>query len=283
MANINNTYSLINEKQLSENKQYYNVKISNDNWFVIGQMKTPLQFQLNAEYADLIGSEIPHTEILKKLGDTTLTTGIFSQKYFSKGGHLELSLEFRVHEGEYQENEMNLYKQGISKVTKYASNLSNMVVADPGIQTVRGGAEYIVNKKDATIKTAIDIATSDNIPGALFNKLSGALHKRTVNVEVGTFLRCSAMVITSLNVTYSRELTEVGPLYGDFTVGVQSIQALHRGTDGSDSAFSVNNVLRSGQSIRRVKIISDADINTNKERSPEVGSIAQDRSKNRVR
>jgi hypothetical protein len=97
-------------------------------------------------------------------------------------------------------------------------------------------------------------------------KILSAINERAVIVEVGTFLKCNHMVITNLNVSYSRELTKVGPLYGDFSVSVESIQALSKTPiGGGGNGYAVGNVLRSGQNVNRVKFISNSEQNNTKE------------------
>lgn len=263
MANISNSYNLVNERTLANTRDFYNIRLSQgDIWYVIGQMKNPIQFQMNAEYNELIGTEIPGADLMKKFGNTSLSSGIFSQKYFSGGGHLALSLEFRVNEGQYQEGETNLYNQNISKVTEYANRLAHMVATDVGPQDLGGfvdilkdgvkeAGKFFVGKSDSN-KNHVDYTQE---------KIMGAINKRTITVEAGTFLKCDGMVITSLGVTYSKELTKVGPLYGDFVVGVESIQALHKGNSGT---YAVGNVLGAGQTLRRVNVISNSQQNNNK-------------------
>jgi hypothetical protein len=267
MANISNSYNLsynlVNERTLANTRDFYNIKLSQkDGWYVIGQMKNPIQFQMNAEYNDLIGTEIPGADLMKKFGNTSLSSGIFSQKYFSNGGHLELALEFRVNEGQYQEGETNLYNQNISKVTEYANRLAQMVATDVGPQDL---GSFIGILKD-TGEKALNLVTGaldskKNTFDYTQGKILEAINNRTISVEAGRFLKCDGMVITSLGVTYSKELTKVGPLYADFVVNVQSIQALHKGNTGT---FAVGNVLGSRQEVSRVKVISDSQQNNNK-------------------
>ena len=225
-------------KKLSNDS--YTVRISHGEWNVEGISKNPLNFKLSAKYADLFNGLIPGAELLQKTGNASLTTGIFSQKYFQGGNNLDMNVEFRIYDDG---------KQDINPVVKGARHLSNMAVAkgfqepkniNDAIGVVERGAKKVGEKLkkvasgDATVVEAIGGGIQDAI---------NRMNSRAVTLTVMDMFNCTGMVVQDVSVTYSPTLTHTGPLYGDFSVGLISLRAITQGngTYGVDSILQGQN------------------------------------------
>lgn len=237
-------------KQLSTDA--YLVKIYNDasNFRVEGVSKNPINFKLSAKWADLFNGLIPGAELLAKTGDASLTTGIFSQKYFQGGNNLDMTVEFR------------LYDNGDTRynpVIKSAKDLAKMTVADTaGFKNVEAGLNAIGDQINNTAETIKNIGSGDiTLKQGLNSVVGGAIERmaqRAVTLDIsGGLFKCTKMVIQDVNVTYSGAQTHTGPLYGDFSVGLISLQAITRGGGayGVDSILTERtpNILIDGRSI----------------------------------
>lgn len=223
------------------NSKLYDIRIAHPDFGipVIGKMKNNFSFQLSAKWADLFNGLIPGAELLMKTGNASLTTGIFSQKYFQGGNNLQLNSEFRVFDdGRYDFNP-------VERATK---SLSNMTVSKPfskeqierdlkgaGGETLGFAGRLIANIGQGKGKEAVEVGYD------VLNTWADRIMARAVNVKIGNFFNCSGMAIESVNVTYSKEMTRTGPLFGDFSVGLLSLRAIERGT----GKFGVDTILSS--------------------------------------
>lgn len=236
----------VSPKGRDANRKFYKIKIWNNRGFqVIGDLKNNFNFSLNAEYANLFSSLVPGAEFLTKIGNSSLTTGIFSKLYYKGGSHLVITSEFRIlDEGESL----------VSPIVRSVKYLSNMLVADPfSISSITSELHQSLNKTGNFAKTTLNegknLAFGQKKFGDAFidtaysfnNYLQSITNNnRIVKVQIGDFFRCEGMVITSLTVTYSRELTHTGPLYCDINVSFQSLEAIHR---GSSQPYGINALL----------------------------------------
>jgi hypothetical protein len=217
--------------------ELYNIIISNGNFTVIGQMKNPFSLSLEAEWADLLDGTIPGTELFKKLGNTELASGVFTQKYFSKGGFYDIDVEFRVLE-DLSEKPQNGKIQ--SKVVNSARAIGNqMLPSNEGIiSSIEGGFKKVGKFIGETELTPTGLLKAGE---KAVNNVINAGASRTVNLQIGNFFNCSSMIIKSFKCDYSKEIIlDVGPMYADFTLSLQSLQAGHQGggTYGIDGVLT---------------------------------------------
>lgn len=244
-------------------KDLYNVFITNGNWVIQGQMKSTFSLNLEAEWADLINGTIPGTELMKKLGNAELATGLFSQKYFSKGGYFNIPIEFRVLED--MSAPSNRDNKKTSRIVRDSRALSNMMVPR---RTNLDSVDGIVNEASKYIDAARNTGQTvlqdgfktagEKIVTRVSNKVQAALANRTVTLQVGRFFKCHGMIIKSLKIDYSKEIIrDIGPMYADFSVGLESIQAAHQGS----GTFGVDEVLTEYSS--RVTITDSSKVSRN--------------------
>ena len=200
--------------------QSYTVNISHGGWNVGGVSKTPLNFKLSAKYGDLFNGLIPGAELLQKTGDASLTTGIFSQKFYQGGGNLDMSVEFRI----YDDGKSNL-----NPVIIGARNLANMTVADPAsAKRLKGAVNNAYIKGKDTLNNAVENGPTDAVIDTM-ESFAKIIDQRAVTLSIMNLFRCTKMVITDVNVTYSGSHTHTGPLFGYFSVSLMSLQAITRG------------------------------------------------------
>lgn len=227
---------------------FYEVTISKGNTLSVGgQMKENFAFQLQAEYAKLMSGVIPFSELFKKLGYTQLTTGIFSRKYYTGGNHLQMNVDFRVFE-DYSEsgnstdkNKSREHTYG-SKIIKASRDLSRLMTADSntiGKDTPSKTLKDINNQYESIKKSTGSVEIAKTSVKGLVSDIVDRMNKRTVSLKIGNFFKHNGMVMTSLDVSYSRELTRVGPLYADFKVSLESIEAMDNGKFGQPSEGGV--------------------------------------------
>jgi len=250
--------TFITKKGKQTNASFYKVTISDpaSKAIVSGQMKSGFAFQLQAKWADLFTGLVPGAELLQKTGDASLTTGLFSQKYYQGGSNLQMPVEFRV--WEHEESETGGFGGG-NKVLNASKALSYLMVPN---SFSKGAIVNAIDKSadlaGGVVSDVVDVGADEKkiteAGSSVYNRLEKfASGSRTLTLTIGNFFTCRGMVIESLDVTYSKELTHTGPLYGDFKVNLLSLQSLTRngGTYGVDTIFTnpTTNITINGQSL----------------------------------
>ena len=222
-------------KQASNNS--YLVRIDHGNWHVEGISKNPFNFKLSAKYADLFNGLIPGAELLQKTGNASLTTGIFSQKYFQGGNNIDINVEFRIYDDG---------KLAYNPVILGAKQLANMTVSDPiNVDNVTddllGKGGDFVDKAKTTLKKG-DLSFASIYQGSvqLYKNFVGKINERAVTLTIMNRFKCPKMFIQDVSVTYSSAQTHTRPLFGDFSVSLISAQAITRG----GGAYGVNDILQ---------------------------------------
>lgn len=262
---------LFSQRGIEQNKRTYQVVIrphaesQEGLGSVIGNLKNEFSMALNAEWAPLFDSIVPGADTLRKLGDASLMSGIFSRKYFKGGNHLTLPIEMRI------------LDEGIgstSPVVDAVRNLTNLVVARPF--NFEQSKALIERKAKGAVQGGKQAASGilnpdESAPGALL-KGANTLFKgltdsnRLVSINIGTFFKCPGMIITGVTYTYSREQTDRGPLFADFSVQAESMQAIVRGSGD----YGVDSVITGGKHYRVTIDGNDTDRST-AERNPNIG------------
>jgi len=215
----------------------YTVSISSGNWGVEGISKNPINFKLGAKWGDLFNGLIPGAEVLQKTGDASLTTGIFSQKYFQGGNNLDLNVEFRIYDDGSSE---------INPVTEGARNLAGMTVSDPiDIKRQASAINNRLGKTKEVITESFNALTEGryrdvgDIAKTQVADWMDNINNRKVTLNIQNLVSCTHMAITDVSVTYSPSQTHTGPLFGDFSVSLISLQAITRG----GGAYGINDIL----------------------------------------
>jgi len=204
---------------------------------IVGDMKNQFQYSLSPEWANLFTNLVPGAELLQKIGDASLVTGLFSRKYFKGGGHLAINAEFRI---------VDKGNLSYNPIVNAARNLSNMVAPPPfdwerTLEQIKSRKELASGEFAQAVEGGL--GAGELAQGAYNFLKTLTTSGRTVDCKIGSFFRSTAMIITSLNVTYSREITHQGPLFGDFTVGLETVEAL---VQGKNASVGVDGVLKAG-------------------------------------
>lgn len=222
--------SLFNVPELSKtSRKRFIIRIFTKDVAVEGEMKGQFAYSLNADYQSLFANTIPYSDLFAKFGDDSLVTGIMSRRYYKGGGYLALPLEFRVME----DGSGNVYRASESLAKLVAGkdfNIKESAIAAAGVlNTIRQGgvdvAESALSLDSGALTTTIT---------SFINKLANRSQARNVSVQIGDMFTAgngvsNPMVITDLNVTYSKEFTHTGPLYADFSVKVETNEAMTKG------------------------------------------------------
>lgn len=204
---------------------------------VKGISKNPFNFKLGAKWADLFQGLVPGAELLMKTGNASLTTGIFSQKYFQGGNNLDMTVEFRIHD------------EGISSINpviRSAKALSNLAVSEyinpqKTLEQFKGETGETIDDISDVLKKALELKFSEAGTQVvnILNKYISAINNRAVTLSISDYFVCRRMAIQDVNVTYSPSHTNSGPLFGDFSVTLISLQAITRG----GGEYGINEIL----------------------------------------
>ena len=225
-------------KQASNNS--YLVRIDHGNWHVEGISKNPFNFKLSAKYADLFNGLIPGAELLQKTGNASLTTGIFSQKYFQGGNNIDINVEFRIYDDG---------KLAYNPVILGAKQLANMTVSDPiNLKEVFANAKSQYTTAKGNFKSLAEGSGKEQWrvdayvgwAADMYNNIVDNINQRAVTLTIMNRFKCPKMFIQDVSVTYSSAQTHTGPLFGDFSVSLISAQAITRG----GGAYGVNDILQ---------------------------------------
>ena len=172
-------------------------------------------------------------------GDSYTNTGLFTRKYYNNSGDLTITPSFRVfdfyntgspiiagllftslclpkrREGkgnsyEFDQDTAEVIKKNSLVIKGAASKAASSMGQD---STPVGGAvqDYIHNSSDSFNRGV------DNIVGS---KINWSVAPSTVDVTIGTWLTIINMVLTKVDVKYSLEMTNAGPLYADFDLSL---------------------------------------------------------------
>lgn len=228
-----------------KNSNFTKIVITSDFGSIIGQMKEKFKFDLNAEWAPLFANLIPGADFLQKTGDASLTTGVFSRKYYKGGGYLKINTSFRI-----LENGDNNYSNVI-----YAAKILSSLLVPNSLNAIKSGGAINTKAKSSAddlgnlLKKVAggDVSFQDVISTGeqLLKNITG--NGRTVSLIIGDFFNCNRMIITDVSSEYSKEVTHIGngtgPLYGDFSVSFETLESVTRDGTGTASDYNINNIL----------------------------------------
>jgi hypothetical protein len=210
---------------------------------VVGVLKNNVSFSLNAEWETLgldsiIGGMIPFSNVLGnavRAGDVTFNGGLLSEKYFSKSGYLELSPEFRVidsnDEGIPTKTAMVLFAMSLPKtsekttIREFSTVLNANSPLNKGINFINEKLEGLSKSEFRGIRTVAG-AVNEGVNRSVDGDLNLTSSPKPVTVKIGTFMSLDDMVVESVDVNFSREMTKAGPLYADFTVKLSSMRTI---------------------------------------------------------
>lgn len=185
-------------------------------------------------------------------GTSFFNAGAWTQKIFRGGGYLELSPKFRVYDKESTGESIKAVKKLLIHILpKYKGSLRTLDDLLPAARQVLKKASESVQKginilKDDFLGTTSKIAKNvgeeivetvtlqngqivENIATGitdleLIKQLSSS-SPRPITIKIGEVFTQSEMLVTNLNVDFSKEFNAVGPLYVDITLNLSSLVA----------------------------------------------------------
>jgi len=221
---------------------------------VHGMLKNNIQYSIKAEWGatDLengLMSMFPNSGLLGDLvntvrsagrlgGSSVANAGVFTKKFYTKSGYLEISPELRVMDWDDQNLPLQaalvLTTLTIPKVSGSAK-LREIVESSNTLETVKDGALKTLEKlTNSNVDAVSDFGdrTSEGFDDFLESDAFLTSAPPAVEVKIGNWLNFSDMVLEDVNVTFSKEMTKVGPLYADFSLTLSTRESLVLGEDG---------------------------------------------------
>lgn len=169
--------------------------------------------------------------MMNATGVSLFKSGIFTRKFYKGGSYLEFAVDFRVvdWEGGAGTNIVDITKQLISYTAPTEPNTAQLGTAfelagEFGSQVVEAGASFVEGGAGAA-ESVFD-ATGD-----LLRRVSN-LGGQEVQVSIGHWWS-GLLVIESVNAKYSRERTQRGPLYADYSVKFSTREILSKSQVGN--------------------------------------------------
>jgi len=195
---------------------------------VVGIMTNKLALSLQASWETLISTDGFFGGIQKAMGAagySVFNAGIWTRKFYKGGSYLSFSPSFRIIDWHGEGNVITSARLLLSKTApkwagqrkqnqfdKYTTNESNSKLS----------AEQRINRGKDFLDAARDVLTSGKNTLKNFS-LSKA--PSPVYVEVSNYFKQANMIIESVSVEFSEEMGPKGPLMGDFSVTLSSIEA----------------------------------------------------------
>jgi hypothetical protein len=216
-------------------KQYYSISIYNSEINIVGYLTDKFSTNLTAEWESIINADgilSGMRDALGVAGIRLFSTGIWTRKFYKQGSYLELQPQFRIVDW-----------NGTGVVPNVASILSQLTTirnlgTGDAVQKQLDEKQKSLEKertasKDKTATVGMVRGLFDATIGSMVGGVPPSVGIRIgkyFNVPPGNFANGTGMAVKSVQVTYSKELTTGGnPLYGDFNVGLSSIEVVSTG------------------------------------------------------
>lgn len=235
MARVD-TIKLIGERERELNSSTNTITIElGDGTSITGNMTSEFGFELTAEWEQLLsmsGFMETGQKFMQAIGSPAFTTGIFTRKFYKGGSYFNFNVDFRIVDWDGDVK---------NKVVVAARRLSDLLL--PIKRSSSSFANELENLK-ATGSSLVGGIMDGSVKNEsqLLSKL-GKSGVGAVRVTIGNYFT-GDLIVESMSVKYSKEKTMTGPLYGDFTVGLSTIEILGKGNakllDGKRVTFKEN-------------------------------------------
>jgi len=202
---------------------------------VTGAMTNEFSFNVAAQWEPIFstGGVIQTIEDqLTKFGLTAFKSGIFTRKFYKGGSYLEFQSDFRIVDWEGD------YENSVVRAAKILVDSTLPIVPSDikkNVNTIYGAGKELTNR---TIESGRNVLGGGDVAngvstfaknGTAFIDTVTNIGAKEVSVTLGNFWR-GKLVIEDVNVKYSFEQTESGPLYGDFSVKFSTREIPSRGS-----------------------------------------------------
>ncbi len=247
---------------LDERAQQYAATISNSITIgpVTGILKENLQFSVEANWENIFSLNDQFADVQKFgsafLGVGVFNTGVWTKKFYKGGNYLRINPKMRVvdwdgdnsvisqastltdlclpsYKGGSVEQQVKEVVGKIQKITK--KNVGQVI--KKGFSKVKEEAAQIIDEGVGSLASD----AGDKITGLIKNIYSNS--PQPVRVRISNFFDY-VFIVESVQVEFSKEMTENGPLYADFELVLSAPEVTTRGRTGlktpSQSRFTRN-------------------------------------------
>lgn len=192
----------------------YKIEIGN----IRGILKDNFVMNMSATWDTLISLDGAFSTLRTALGVAGIglfNSGIFTRKFYKGGSYIEINPTFRVvdWDGTPENSVIDISK------TLYSYVIPKAILTDKDgkNKTNLGGFSGKTYQQATNFLNRLRTSLANNAPS-------------TVRVRLSNFFSFNDMAITSVSVTYSKEMTVNGPLYADFNVSLTSAEVPNFGT-----------------------------------------------------
>jgi hypothetical protein len=222
---------------------------------VNGIMKNNIQFSMKPDWQTLgldskMSGMTPNSGILQGLisdvgvvlkgahlaGTSVLNSGLFTRKYYNNSGWLTIS-PYAMMSMSIPRISNTLTLEAVLK-TQMVRDVVEKIKSIPGVDVgtkVVGEAATLAGRSIKEFADSVGGEGTGKKVGNVANKAKDEVVKAKVNwtespspvnVKIGNFFDMSNMVIEDLQISFSEEMADNGPLYADFTVSLSTREAL---------------------------------------------------------
>ena len=199
------------------------VRISGKTINVKGVLTSEVKLHGSATWDKLLssmGGLDKYLDFAKKAGSHVGQSGMLTKQYFKDGARLDFTLDFKIVDWDGKSNEYDVVN--IAKKLTQLTMVQNYNAID-------------IKKQDTPGKSKMENFFSG---GHVKSSLGGA--PSTVYIQISNFINTGnvrnygQMIVKSVDATFSKEMTNRGPLFANFSVSVESLYIL---TSGNLSAM----------------------------------------------
>lgn len=222
-------------------------------------------------------------DLLFAAGGTSYTnTGLFTRKYYKQSGYLSIKPSFRIFDYDNRGTpiQMGLILSSLCLATIDPKASMELITPEnsPAIQAIGGKViDTTVGTVTNTAAVIVDTIEGNKTTGAStkttigdFAKNTGEVMKKSLNaavvglegarvsvsngpdtviIEIGNWLRLTDMVVDSVNITYSEQMTDMGPLYADIDIALSSLETMAFNEDGTISQMQLTTNLNNSNRV----------------------------------
>ncbi len=202
-----------------------------------GLVQSKFQLVLNATWEPMLQGLLSGLDTVTKITQgasaaniTLLSTGLFTRKFFKGGTYLAFTPSFRIVDWTGRD-------EGESIVQVAKSLLEHTVPGSlaPGAAQIKRVARSIRERfgsgKDKDSKNPIANLLSQT-GKSLVKAIVPRYSPKPVQVRISNFFNISNVIIDSVTVEFSKEITSSGPLWADFTVAFSALESTTSDTIG---------------------------------------------------
>lgn len=222
---------------------------------VRGILKEPLKFSVESDWEPLISLsdrfQTVQTGISFFGGSRLFNTGIWTKRFWKGGSYLKINPSMRIIDKEGTGNVLRDSRRLLDlALPRYKSNKaksdSERIMED--ISYLAKGAKNVIKKTAENIIEGELLPNSESITNAgkgfgRFIENVASSGPKPVRVKVSNFFE-KIFIIESVDVEFSKEMTDLGPLYADLNIVLSSQEVTTKGDTGLSNGGSNKPTIR---------------------------------------